>query len=57
MEKKSIEPTKKELVEILSKYYNKPKSYFNSCPKDGLIYLYDEEVLPDLRESNMKEIE
>ena len=57
MGKKSIEPTKKELVEILSKYYNKPKSYFNSCSKDGLIYLYDEEVLPDLRESNMKEIE
>ena len=57
MGKKSIEPTKKEIVEILSKYYNKPKSYFNACPKDGLIYLYDEEVLPDLRESNMREVE
>ena len=57
MGRKSIEPTKKELVEILSKYYNKPKSYFNSCPKDGLIYLYDEEVLPDLKESNMREVE
>ena len=57
MGRKSIEPTKKELVEILSKYYNKPKSYFNSCPKDGLIYLYDEEALPDLREFNMREVE
>ena len=57
MGRKSLELTKKELVEILSKYYNKPKSYFNLCPKDGLIYLYDEEVLPDLKELNMREVE
>lgn len=57
MGRKGLELTKEELVTILSEYYGEPKSFYRKCPKDGLIYLYDEEVLPDLRESNMREVE
>lgn len=44
--------SKKELVNLLAEYYNKPKSYFNKDPKDALIYLWEEEVLPDIKESS-----
>lgn len=57
MGRKNLEPTKEELITILSEYYGEPKSFYRQHPKDALIYLYDEEVLPDLRESNMREVE
>ena len=44
--------SKKELVNLLAEYYNKPKSYFNKDPKDALIYLWEDEVLPDIKESS-----
>lgn len=44
--------TKKELVNLLSEYYNKPKSYFNKDSKDALIYLWEEEVLPEIMEAS-----
>ena len=40
--------TKKELVDLLAEHYNKPKSYFNKDPKDALIYLWEEEALPEI---------
>lgn len=48
---------KEELVEILSNYYGKPKSFFRKQLKPALEYLYDEEVFPDLYGSNLGEEE
>ena len=44
--------SKKELIKLLAEYYNKPKSYFSKDPTDALIYLWEEEVLPDIKESS-----
>ena len=44
--------TKKELVEICAPYLQEPKYKVNKIPKDGLEYLYYEEILPQAFEDN-----
>lgn len=49
--------TKKELVKLCAFYLEEPQYKVNKIPKDGLEYLYDEVILPDVLESNMNLID
>ena len=42
--------TKKELVELIYAYSDKyTKTYLNTTPKDGLEWLREEEILPNIQ--------
>lgn len=47
-----MELTKKELIALLADFFNKPKNYFKSAPKEALDYLWEEEVLPEILDAS-----
>ena len=50
--------TKKELISICEYYFpEKTKTYFITTPKQGLEYLYEEVIYPDIMESNSPDFE
>ena len=50
--------TKKELINICEYYFTeRTKTYFITTPKQGLEYLYEEIIYPDIMESNSPDFE